>query len=420
MLSGLGLLSGNYPGDSGEGGGPGQGNSAQPDIGFETFDLLVTQTKQIIAIGSTAPYAYSISGCTSQINSTSGLFTAGNTAQTCTVTVTDALLRSDSATIRVHPALAINRNGPTLLLANSLVSVTASGGLSPYTYSLDSGLGTLNASTGFFATFVQDNTSVVRVTDSLGNTATLAITSTRPIVGSGSMGHAPYDEHPWHVRVSLSNGQFLCSGSLISARVVLTAADCVEGVMTSQLIVTTGAVLNSGSSEANARTYQALGSSIYPFYDSIDKTGNLALVTIPDIDFATGTRPILLPDDETTDGVTEFFTLFGWWNFSGAHTLQNSLHGYLGSVVDSTYAQIYRMDSFDTNLLFPFEFPSGSQSNGICGLAQGDGVVTLDASGYPRLVGLGRYHLEFDCSYPQLVTRLIQYLDWFNENAFMY
>jgi hypothetical protein len=163
-----------------------------------------------------------------------------------------------------------------------------------------------------------------------------------------------------------------------------------------------------------------LGSSIYPFYDSIDKTGNLALVTIPDIDFATGTRPILLPDDETTDGVTEFFTLFGWWNFSGAHTLQNSLHGYLGSVVDSTYAQIYRMDSFDTNLLFPFEFPSGSQSNGICGLAQGDGVVTLDASGYPRLVGLGRYHLEFDCSYPQLVTRLIQYLDWFNENAFMY
>jgi hypothetical protein len=429
MLSDLGLLSGNDTGDSGEGiddsgpadegGGPGQGNSAPPDIGFEAFDLLVTQTKQINASSGQRSISYSVSGCTSQINSVSGLFTAGNTAETCTVTVTDTLLGSDSATINVHPALTVNRNGPTPLFANSLVNVTASGGLPPYTYNLDSGMGTFNASTGLFATFVLDDTSVVRVTDSLANTTTLSITSSRPQVGPGSMGQAPSTEHPWHVRVSRSDGQFLCSGSLISARVVLTAAACVEGFSAAQLIVTTGVDLNSGSSEVNARTYQVISFAPFPSYNSMANTGNLAIVRIPDIDFATGARPILLPDDETTYGVADSLTLFGWWNYSGSNNLENSLHGYSGSVVNTLYAQGF-YGAYDTALLFPFEFPSGSQSNGTCGLGHGDGVVTLDADGNPRLVGLGRYYVNFDCSYPQLVTRLIQYLDWFNENAFMF
>src|SRR5262249_33740560 len=128
--------------------------------------------------GGDAPYSYAVSNGGGLI-SQNGLFTAPTSvvgySQAVTITVTDAVGAATTATVVVLPSgsamtAPFTPNPPT---PGSAVTITATGGTAPYTYTLISGSGQLTGNT-YIAPLTAETASV-RVTDQTGQITTVSI-----------------------------------------------------------------------------------------------------------------------------------------------------------------------------------------------------------------------------------------------------
>lgn len=135
-----------------------------------TANLVVNGNQTFSASGGTGPYSYSILSGGGSINSSTGVFTAPATANTVVVQVTDSLSATATSSVTVNPALTISPVTINLSVNGSL-TFAASGGVAPRTFSILSGAGTVNSSSGLYTAPATAGSAVVRVTDSLGNTA---------------------------------------------------------------------------------------------------------------------------------------------------------------------------------------------------------------------------------------------------------
>jgi hypothetical protein len=151
--------------------------------------LTVGATQSFTALGFIDSYTFQLlpnqSGATI---STSGLYTAGNDAGTDTIRLTDSLGFTARAVVTVVGPLVIKPSAVTLEPLESK-SFTASGGQEPYIFSLFS---ESDASVTLDGVYTAGGTSdagdVVRVTDSIGNTAEADVSVTtdyRPPSGAG-------------------------------------------------------------------------------------------------------------------------------------------------------------------------------------------------------------------------------------------
>jgi hypothetical protein len=117
------------------------------------------------ASGGKTPYTYSVfSGGGSFSGST---YTAPLIPGTATVQVSDSLGNHDQTTVTVSPLgpLTITPTAVTLRL-NAAVTFNASGGVSPYAFSIASGYGTIDSASGVYTAPAIAGTYTVRVTDS--------------------------------------------------------------------------------------------------------------------------------------------------------------------------------------------------------------------------------------------------------------
>jgi hypothetical protein len=131
--------------------------------------------------GGVSPYTYSMvtnnSGGT--INASTGAYIAGTIGGvTDTVQVTDTVGNTSTATVRVRAPLVISPASVTVSTGGSQ-AFSASGGVSPYTYSIatnNSG-GTINASTGAYIAGAKAGvTDTVRVIDTSGSISNAVVT----------------------------------------------------------------------------------------------------------------------------------------------------------------------------------------------------------------------------------------------------
>ena len=147
--------------------------------------LSVNQTHTFSATGGVPPIAYSVVSGAGTVNSSTGVYTAPGTATSAVIRATDSLGNISDATVNVFVGLGISPN-PASVSINQTVTFTAAGGSTPYTYSLVSGAGSIDSSTGVYTAPAGTGSAVVRVTDSLSNTAdaNVNIQNLTPVISS--------------------------------------------------------------------------------------------------------------------------------------------------------------------------------------------------------------------------------------------
>lgn len=141
-----------------------------------TISLIKNGSITFTASGGAGPYAFSVTTGSGSINSASGVFTAPATAGATTVRVADSLGSSKDATVTIYDGLTISPFTKNLTV-NQTFTFSATGGVSPYTYSLVSGVGSISTSGAYSSN--SSGTAIVRVTDAAGNTsdATVSVNS---------------------------------------------------------------------------------------------------------------------------------------------------------------------------------------------------------------------------------------------------
>jgi alpha-tubulin suppressor-like RCC1 family protein len=133
-----------------------------------TQNLIVDTNQAFSSAGGFNPKVYSIQSGGGSIVTGTGVFTAPTTAGTTVVRVTDSVGNFTEATVTTAPALTITPPEKNLLV-NASQTFGSVGGFNPKTFSILSGGGVINATTGAFTAPATADTTVVRVTDSEGN-----------------------------------------------------------------------------------------------------------------------------------------------------------------------------------------------------------------------------------------------------------
>jgi trimeric autotransporter adhesin len=189
-------------------------------------DTLVNLSQVFTATGGTSPYSYSLFSGSGAVLALTGNYTAAASAGSAVVRVTDSLGQFADAVVTIHNDLQISPLAPGLALGGTQ-SFTSSGGVPPVVFSIVSGLGSINSSSGFFTSAAAGLTTV-RVTDSQGHTAETTLnvfsglgispTSATVSVGSTTVFSAAGGQSPYTYSV-VSGG-----GSVVAATGAYTAS----------------------------------------------------------------------------------------------------------------------------------------------------------------------------------------------------
>jgi hypothetical protein len=144
--------------------------------GVASNTVVASATLSMNASGGTAPYTYGIYSGSGSINSSTGVFTAPTANGVTEVQATDAsgFVGYQAVTTingtAASTSLAISP-GATTVGTSASITFTASGGTAPYTFSLVSGSGSINSSTGIYTSSTTTGVVVIQVKDNVNATS---------------------------------------------------------------------------------------------------------------------------------------------------------------------------------------------------------------------------------------------------------
>lgn len=159
------------------------GSSASPSpspspaavsISPTSLNLNTGASTSFAAAGGVPPYVFSLVSGMGTLSSTSGSFTASFTAGAVVIRVTDSMAQSADATVNVTNTLSIS---PTFvsMVAWSTLPFSASGGTSPYAFSVQAGGGTIDSASGLYSPQNNLGTSTIQLTDADSSAASTTV-----------------------------------------------------------------------------------------------------------------------------------------------------------------------------------------------------------------------------------------------------
>lgn len=160
------------------GGGGGGGSTPPPPPPVTITPTQVSldpgMTKTFMAQGGSPPYTYSIASGTGTIDATAGTYTAPASAGPVVVRATDSAANHADASVTVQATLTLGSAVGTAD-GNASQTLAAAGGLAPYSFSIISGGGAVDATSGVYTAPATAGTTVIQVTDALGGRAQVTI-----------------------------------------------------------------------------------------------------------------------------------------------------------------------------------------------------------------------------------------------------
>ncbi len=146
-----------------------------------SLTLGVNSTTTFSATGGFGSLSYSVYSGNGTINSVSGFYTAPATAGDVIIRVTDSIGNFSESHVTVVSGLTISPKDIFLPLGSTVNAFTAVLGTAPYSYSVTSGGGSINASSGLYTGDLLAGTGIVTVTDSAMNTNSANVYHITPV-----------------------------------------------------------------------------------------------------------------------------------------------------------------------------------------------------------------------------------------------
>ena len=237
-----------------------------------------------------------------------------------------------------------------------------------------------------------------------------AVASTPQVVGGQP---SPISAHPWQVIV-IGGESELCSGSLLTPTIVLTAAHCAIGLTADQMEVFAGLTTVSQRSPGDALQVSAITRNP-GFIPAPTYANDLALLTLATpVPASTGARTIALPVgvDAGWPASGTPATISGWGVTSpgSSQSSDQLLAGTVTVLAGPGQPCGQYGGAFDPSTTICAGLPDGTVDT-----CQGDsgGPLVIDVAGKPILAGsvVGGSACA-DASLPGVYTRLTAYLPW--------
>lgn len=247
-----------------------------------SLNLNATQT--FTTAGGVAPITFSLVSGLGSVDSV-GLYTASGTAGAAIIRATDSYGNTSDATVNVFGTLGISPSTTTIGI-NSNLTFTAAGGTAPYVFSVLSGGGSIDSSTGDFTASAVAGTTVIRVTDAASATAdsTLTVVNAPPVISSITNQTANEDVGlPINFTITDADSTLNCSTSMSATSsniALLPVANIVFTGTAPNCVATLTPVVNqSGSSNLVLTVTDSVSSVISSFTYTVSTVNDAPVIS---------------------------------------------------------------------------------------------------------------------------------------------
>lgn len=246
--------------------------------------LNINDTQGFSTSGGVNPITYSLVSGSGSINASSGVYTASGVAGSAVIRATDALGNISDANVSVFDSLGISPSS-TIISINSTILFSAAGGSAPYSYSLVSGGGSVNATSGLYSADGSVGSAVVRVTDALSNTAdaNINIINAAPVISAVADQNASEDlAWPISFTITDTDSTLNCATSMSatsSNTTLLPIVNIVFSGVAPNCVATLTPVLNqSGSSNVVLSVSDGVSATTEAFVYNVSSSNDAPVI----------------------------------------------------------------------------------------------------------------------------------------------